>query len=226
MTDAIADTASRVKMKVNTTARDGQSAIHDAAASVQQQAQTAINTMQAYVHEGQRIVSEKKARSQDAAKKAVNTAHEYVEDARKKADFYMGNVRTSAQSVVDNAKEQVTAVRSLVTEKTQPYVSNYQDFDVTKTAAFHVCTHLISLILYVVWRVTLVIPTARTMITVVLQKEADAQVASNCAVMIQKVPVVGRRTAELVTIAVNSIRTDLKEQIAQYNAATPHPKTA
>lgn len=249
--DNIADTASQVQNTMNERTQDAQKAAADAGQTVQQQAQgaaasaqeaaqSAVETVQAYVHEGQRIASEQKAQLQEAAKKAVDVAHGYVDDARKKADPYVEgakarvesakasveNARNTAQNAVENAKEQVTAVRAKVTEKAQPYVNNYQAFDVTKTAAFHVLTHLVSIMLYIVWRIAQMVPAAKHVINVAQQKEADAAVAQTCASAVQKVPVVGPRTVEVATIAVNSVRTDLNEQIAQYNASAPHAKTA
>ncbi|AYU78710.1 hypothetical protein, conserved [Leishmania donovani] len=245
--DGIDGVASQVHVDVNEKAQDAQKSISGAAATVQKApdaaqngVQNAMNTVQSYVHEGQRLASEHKVQLQEAVKKAVNAAHEYVEDARKKADPYVEsakakvdsarasveNARHSAQNAVDNAKEQVTAVRTKVTAKTQPYVSNYQEFDVTKTAAFHVLIHIISSVLYIAWRLTQLIPSAQHMITVIQQKEADAAVARNCATVMQKVPVVGPRAVEVATIAVNNVCTDLNEQISQYTTATQRPKTA
>ncbi|KAK7196522.1 hypothetical protein NESM_000589900 [Novymonas esmeraldas] len=249
--DQIAGAASQVQADTNGKAQEVQKAASDAAAAAQQQtestaesiqngAHNALNAVQSYVHEGQRIASEQKAQLQEAAKKAVDTAQGYVDDARKKADPYVESAkakvesakasvesaRHSAQNAVDTAKEQVTAVRTKVSEKTQPYVNNYQEFDVTKTAAFHVLTHVLSILLYVLWRVTQAIPSARHVVHVIQQKEADAAVAQNCAAAVQRVPIVGPRTAQVATIAVNTVRTDLNEQIAQYKEAAQRPKTA
>ncbi|CAG9573886.1 conserved hypothetical protein [Leishmania major strain Friedlin] len=245
--DGMHGVASQVHVNVNEAAQNAQKTISDAAATMQNApdaaqngVQNAMSTVQSYVHEGQRFASEHKAQLQEAVKKAVNAAHGYVEDARKKADPYVEsakakvdsarasveNARHSAQNAVDNAKEQVTAVRTKVTVKTQPYVSNYQEFDVTKTAAFHVLTHVISGLLYIVWRLTQLIPSAQHMITVIQKKEADAAVAQNCATVMQKVPVVGPRAVEVATIAFNNVCTDLNEQISQYATATQRPKTA
>ncbi|CBZ26985.1 conserved hypothetical protein [Leishmania mexicana MHOM/GT/2001/U1103] len=232
---------------VNDKAQNSQKTISDAAATVQNApgaaqngVQNAMNTVQSYVHEGQRFASEHKAQLQEVVKKAVNVAHEYVEDARKKADPYVEsakakvdsarasveNARHSAQSAVDNAKGQVTAVRTKVTAKTQPYVSNYLEFDVTKTATFHVITHIISSVLYIAWRLTQLIPSAQHMINVIQQKEAHAAVTQNCATVVQKVPVVGPRAVEVATILVNNVCTNLSEQILQYTTAVQRPKTA
>ncbi|KAG5501606.1 hypothetical protein JIQ42_05453 [Leishmania sp. Namibia] len=244
MADKIAGVASQVQVEMSSKAQDAPkafaSAKQDASDAAQNGVQNAMNTMQSYVHEGQRIASEQKAHLQEAVKKVVNVAHEYVEDARKIADPYVEsakakvdsakasveNARHSAQNAVDNAKEQVTAVRTKVTEKTQPYVSNYQEFDVTKTAAFHVLTHVISTVLYMVWRVTLMIPSLQHMIDVIHKKEADVTVAQNCAAMVQKVPIVGPRTVEVVTVAVSNVSADLREQVSQYHTMTQRFKAA
>ncbi|GET88488.1 hypothetical protein, conserved [Leishmania tarentolae] len=244
--DDVDAAASQVPLELNKKTQDVKNTVLDAAETLhstpdasQDDMQNTVNTVQSYVHEGQRIAAEHKAQLQEVVKKAVNTAHEYVEDAWKKADPYVEsakakvdsakasveNARHSAQNAVDNAKEQVTVVRTRVTAKTQPYVSNYQEFDVTKTASFHVLTHIISSVLYVVWRLTQLCPSAQHMINLIQQKEADAAVAQSCAMMVQKVPVVGQRAVEVVTLAVKNVCTDLNERISQYTAAAQRPKT-
>lgn len=232
--------ASQVKVDLSAKVQEAEKTISEATGAPQNGVHSAMNTVQSYVHEGQRIASEHKAQLQDAVKKAVNVAQEYVEDARKKADPYVESAkakvdsakasvesaRHSAQSAVDNAKDQVTAVRTRVTEKTQPYVNNYQEFDVTKTAAFHVLIHLISSVLYVVWRLTQLIPFAKQALNFLQQKEADAVVVHSCSAMVQRVPVVGPRCMEVATIVVSNVYTGLNEQISQYNAASQRKKTA
>ncbi|KPA85603.1 hypothetical protein ABB37_00012 [Leptomonas pyrrhocoris] len=175
---------------------------------------------------------------QEAAKKAMDTAHDYVEDARKKADPYVestkakyesakaaaGNYRETAQHAMENAKGQVNAVREKVTQRAQPYVDNVQAFDITKTATFHVLTHLLSIYLYVVWRILRLVPAANKVGTFVEEKEKNIGVIAGCAAAGQKVPVVGPRTVEVITIAAKSVRIDLNEQIAQYEANSKKQK--
>jgi ElaB/YqjD/DUF883 family membrane-anchored ribosome-binding protein len=223
--------ASNAAHQARDKAAGAQEKVTDAASSVK-------STMQSYAQEGQRAATEQMSNMQEGAKKAMDTAHTYIEGARKKADPYMesakakyeaakeaaGNVRESAHQAMENAKGQVNAVRERVSVKTQPYVDNVQNFDITKTAAFHVFTHLISIILYVMWRVMQMVPGANNVVKVIQEKNKEAGVVDGCAALVEKVPAVGPRMVEVASTAAKSIRTDLNEQIAQYESISKKQK--
>lgn len=199
----------------------------------------ATQNVRSYIEEGQRIATERTAQLQETAKKAVTTAQNYFEDAKKKTDPYVESakvqvesVRESAHQVVERAmngvgqaKEQVNAIKEKVSERAQPVIRDVNSYDITKATVFHVATHVISVILYIIWRVSLWVPAVETAVVATQQRISESSILCKIKSGVESVPKVGGRAVMIVAQAHGEVMKDFYEQVDQYKKQSEPAKS-